>query len=154
MTMTMSKSKFPIKSPTHCIIFNTHHHQKKIPHMLTTQWRIERNASTPMALNYINTLTRKKRNIWNLFLVHSCVMQNLLNTQCYQNLTRYQVNSHKCKRLMDYVTTYPNAYTHFRDSDIILMLGTNAAYLCMPKVWIHISGYYYLGNKPNAKPYL
>ena len=59
----------------------------------------------------------------------------------------------KCNQLMDYTATYPNDYTHFHVSDMILMIGTDAAYLVMPKERSQIAGYYYLGNKPNAKPH-
>ena len=59
----------------------------------------------------------------------------------------------KFKQLMNYLDTYPNDYIHFHSIYMVLMLDTNAAYLVMPKAQSRISGYYYLGNKPNSKPH-
>ena len=54
---------------------------------------------------------------------------------------------------MDYVDKYPNDYTRFHAGDMILILDTYATYLVMTKAQSRIAGYYYLGNKPNAKPH-
>ena len=51
------------------------------------------------------------------------------------------------------MATYPNTYVQFHASDITLMLDADAAYLEIPKPRSRIAGYYYLGNKPNAKHY-
>ena len=54
---------------------------------------------------------------------------------------------------MDYADTHLNVYIHFHASDMVLMIDTNATYLVMPKTWFRIAGYYYIRNKPNAKPH-
>ena len=54
---------------------------------------------------------------------------------------------------MYYAATYPNTYIRFYNSDMILMLDTDATYLVMPKSLSRIAGHYCLGNKTNAKPH-
>ena len=57
----------------------------------------------------------------------------------------------KCKRYINYAATYTNAHIRFHASDMILTLHTDAAYLVITKAQSRIAGYYYPGNRPNAK---
>ena len=49
--------------------------------------------------------------------------------------------------LLDYVTTYPNPKIRFYDSDMILHVESNAAYLVQPNARSLYAGYYYLGSQ-------
>ena len=52
----------------------------------------------------------------------------------------------QCKRLMDYVCTYQNAFIRYHASDMILHIDSDAAYLVLPKAKSRIEGYYYLAD--------
>ena len=54
----------------------------------------------------------------------------------------------KCNRLLDYATTYPNDVIQYHESEMILHVDTNAAYLVIPKARIRITGKIYLINWP------
>ena len=53
----------------------------------------------------------------------------------------------KCKRLLDYAATYPNAILRFHASDMILHTDTDAAYLVLPRARSRYAGFYYLSDK-------
>ena len=53
----------------------------------------------------------------------------------------------KCKRLLDYAATYPNAILRFHASDMILHVDTDAAYLVLPRARSRYAGFYYLSDK-------
>ena len=53
----------------------------------------------------------------------------------------------KCKQLLDYLHTHPNATIRYKASDMCLHVDTDAAYLVAPGAKSRIAGYYYLGNK-------
>ena len=56
----------------------------------------------------------------------------------------------KAQRLMDYVATYPNTYIRDYASDMILNIGSDAAYLVAPKARSRVTGYYHLSSIPYA----
>ena len=63
----------------------------------------------------------------------------------------------KCKRLMDYLATYPNAKIRYKASDMILQVDTDLAYLVLLKAQSRCAGHYYLTNNdlenpPNNRP--
>ena len=64
----------------------------------------------------------------------------------------------QCKRLMDYVATYPNAYIRYHASDMILNVESDAAYLVLPKARSRLAGLFNLGqhhpSPPNNGPLL
>ena len=80
-------------------------------------------------------------------------MLTALNDISSQQSQSTQETMNKCKQFMDYAATYPNSYIQVHASDMILMLDTDASYLVIPKALIRIAGYYYLTNKPNARPH-
>lgn len=49
----------------------------------------------------------------------------------------------KCNRLMDYVSTYPNAFIHYHASDMILNIESDAAYLVLPKAKSRLAGFFH-----------
>ena len=53
----------------------------------------------------------------------------------------------KCKHLLDYAATYPNAILRFHASDMILHVDTDAAYLVLPRARSRYAGFYYLSDK-------
>ena len=71
-----------------------HHHDHNISRVIITQSVMERNYSMPKFPTCLNILTRNKRNICNLLLAHSCIINEILTPHCYLNLIRSQVNSH------------------------------------------------------------
>ena len=52
----------------------------------------------------------------------------------------------KCRRLLDYVATYPNVSLRYHASDMQLHVDSDAAYLVAPKARSRVAGYY---NFPN-----
>ena len=52
---------------------------------------------------------------------------------------------------MDYLNTYPNVYMRYYESNMILHIDSNAAYLVAPKVCSCIAGFYLLLYHPNKE---
>ena len=50
--------------------------------------------------------------------------------------------------MLDYEETYPNVFTQYHGSDMILYVDNNSAYLVLPKACSHISGHFYLSDCP------
>ena len=65
-----------------------------------------------------------------------------------------QKTKEKCKRLLDYVASYPNVSLRYRASNMQLHIDSDAAYLVAPKAKSRIAGYYYFKNGPNNLPLL
>ena len=53
----------------------------------------------------------------------------------------------KCRRLLDYVATYPLGILRFHASDMILHVDPDAAYLVLPKARSRYAGYFYLSDR-------
>jgi hypothetical protein len=51
-----------------------------------------------------------------------------------------------CHQLLDYVATHPNAGIHYKTSDMILAVHTNASYLSEQEGKSRASGHFYLTN--------
>ena len=51
---------------------------------------------------------------------------------------------------MDYLTTYPDAFTRYHASVMKLYIDTDAAYLVLQKSGSIFSGFYHLTNTPHA----
>ena len=58
----------------------------------------------------------------------------------------------KCKMLMDYLYTYPNAVIRYKKSKMILYVDSDAAYLVLPKARSRVAGHYFLGDAPPPSP--
>ena len=56
----------------------------------------------------------------------------------------------QCKRLLDYVATYPNAFIRFHASNMVLTVDSDAAYLVLPKARSRLAGYFQLNNHKDA----
>ena len=64
--------------------------------------------------------------------------------------TKYTMN--KCKRLLDYVSTFPAVTLRYHHSDMHLHIDSDAAYLIAPKAKSRIAGFYYFKNSASSKP--
>ena len=73
-----------------------------------------------------------------------------LNTIASEQATPTKKTEQKCKRLLDYVPTYTNAFIRYYASDMILHVDSDAAYNVIPKARSRIADYYYLSGKPNT----
>ena len=71
-----------------------------------------------------------------------------LNTIGSEQAKPTEHTKHKCKRLLDYAATYPNAYIRYHASDMVLHVDTDAAYLVLPKARSRVAGYYQLLDYP------
>ena len=60
----------------------------------------------------------------------------------------------KCKKLLDYVATYPNVTLRYHASNIQLYIDSNTAYLVASKTKSRITGYYYFKCAPDNHPLL
>ena len=67
-----------------------------------------------------------------------------LNSISAQQNKPTQKVKEKCKRLLDYVVTYPHPILRFYASDMILMVESDAAYLVLPKAHSRAAGFFYL----------
>ena len=59
-----------------------------------------------------------------------------------------EITHKRTHRLMDYLSTYPNATIRYHASDMVLVFETDAAYLVLPKARSRASGWYILTNDP------
>ena len=73
-------------------------------------------------------------------------MLQALNEIASQQACPTQYTLQKCRRLLDYATTYPNAKIRFYASDMTLHVDSDAAYLVLPKARSRIAGHYSLGT--------
>jgi hypothetical protein len=54
----------------------------------------------------------------------------------------------KTKQLLDYLATYPNATIHFRASDMIMNIHSNASYLSESDACSRACGHFFIGWSP------
>ena len=71
-----------------------------------------------------------------------------MNTIETEQATPTRKTEEKCKRLLNYVATYPNAFIRYHTSEMVLHIDSDAAYLVMNKAQSRVVGYYYLGPQP------
>ena len=64
-------------------------------------------------------------------------------------LTKSTMN--KAQWLIDYATTYPDAYIRFYASNMILNIDSDAVYFVAPKSRSKVAGYFHLASIPNIK---
>ena len=57
------------------------------------------------------------------------------------------------QQVLDYVTTYPNAYILYYASDVISNIDSGAAYLMAKKTRSRVAGYYHLSYDPKVTEY-
>ena len=59
----------------------------------------------------------------------------------------------KCKQLLDYLATHPDATVRFHASDMIMNIHSDASYLSEPKAHSRACGHFFMGWKPDpTKP--
>jgi hypothetical protein len=58
----------------------------------------------------------------------------------------------KCKRLLDYVSTYKHTFLRYYASNLILSVDSDAAYLVAPGAKSRIAGFFYFKHAPNGTP--
>ena len=77
-----------------------------------------------------------------------------LNNIALMQAAPTQKTKEKVKMLLDYLYTYPDAKIQFYDSDMILNVDSDTAYLIADKAKSRVAGYYYCSNKtpPQTKP--
>jgi hypothetical protein len=56
----------------------------------------------------------------------------------------------QCKRLMDYVATYPDAYIRYHSSNMILSVDSDASHLVLPKAHSRVAGFFQLTDKKDS----
>ena len=74
-----------------------------------------------------------------------------LNTIGSEQAKPTESTKNKCKKLLDYAATYPNAYIRYHASDMVLHVDTDAAYLVLPKARSRVAGYYQLLDYPTKQ---
>ena len=79
-----------------------------------------------------------------------------LNEIAMQQAKPTKYTMEKCKRLLDYATTYPNGKVCFHASYMVLHIDSDAAYLVLPKARSRIAGHFSMGSpnlsQPNTTP--
>ncbi len=56
----------------------------------------------------------------------------------------------KCKQLLDYLATHPNATVQFHASDMILSIHSYASYLYKANAHSHVCSHFFMGWQPDA----
>jgi hypothetical protein len=75
-----------------------------------------------------------------------------LNKITTQQAAPTQNTQRKCKHLLDYCSTYPNAVIRYNTSDMVLHADSDAAYLVLPGAKSCIAGHFFLSTKPKPFP--
>ena len=71
-----------------------------------------------------------------------------LNEIAHRQATPTQNTLDKCKMLLHFCASHPNASIRYTASDMILHIDTDASYLVLPGAKSRIAGYYYLAQHP------
>ena len=94
--------------------------------------------------------TRWAQSIVGTFLYYAraldCTLVTALNDISRQQAQPTENVRKKCQQILDYVATYPNAYTRYHSSNMILNIDSDAAYLVLPQAKSRIAGYFYLSD--------
>jgi hypothetical protein len=61
-----------------------------------------------------------------------------------------QETMHKCKQLLDYLATHPDATVRFHASDMILNIHSDTSYLSKRNAHSRACGHFFMGWKPDA----
>ena len=73
-----------------------------------------------------------------------------LNEIAHRQATPTQKTMDKCKMLLDFCATHPNATIRYKASNMVLHVDTDAAYLVLPGAKSRIGGYYFLAKHSPA----
>ena len=96
--------------------------------------------------------TKKVQSITGSLLYHARAIDGTLllalNDNASQQAQPTEYTMVKCKRLLDYVSTYPNVTIRYHASNIKFHIDSDAAYLVMPKARSRVAGFFNLGQ-PN-----
>jgi hypothetical protein len=60
-------------------------------------------------------------------------------------IAREQFSNLSVNQMLDYCATHPNTTIHFRASDMILNIHSDASYLNAPQSHSRVSGHFFLG---------
>ena len=123
-----------------------HHHPINYSSKGTTQFAMQPDASPLLSPNE----TKWVQSVVGSFLYYSRALDSTLLTALNHIGTTQanptQLTKQDCTRLMDYVSTYPDAYIRFHASKMILHIDSDASYLVLPKAKSRIAGYFYLSD--------
>ena len=75
-----------------------------------------------------------------------CTISTALNDIALSQANPTVNTKQKCIRLMDYLSTYPDAYIRFHASEMVLFADSDAAYLVLPKAKSRVAGFFHLSN--------
>ena len=59
-----------------------------------------------------------------------------------------EVTLKKCHQLLDYVSWHPNATIFYHESDMVLNVDSDAAYLVLPRARSRLAGHFFLSSDP------
>ena len=76
-----------------------------------------------------------------------------LNAIAQQQAHPTEESMRKCKRLLDYVATFPNVFIRFYKSDMILTIDSDAAYLVLPGARSRIAGFFQMNSLDKTTPF-
>ena len=105
---------------------------------------------TPKETTYVQSLIGSL--LYHARALDASLLPALNSIGAQQNKPTQKVKE-KCKRLLDYVATYPNPILRFYASDMILTSESDAAYLVLPKARSRAAGFFYLHNQPTSTPH-
>eukprot|EP00957_Ditylum_brightwellii_P083734 6364394-Ditylum_brightwellii.AAC.1 len=74
-----------------------------------------------------------------------------LNAIASQQSAPMEATLKEMDHLLNYLATYPNTTVSFHESNIILYIHSDAAYMVLPEARSCVGGYFYLSNKPATK---
>ena len=71
-----------------------------------------------------------------------CTLSIALNNIALSQANPTVNTKKKCIRLMNYVSTYPDAYIRFHASEMVLFADSDAAFLVLPKAKSRVAGFF------------
>ena len=102
--------------------------------------------------------TTKVQSIVGSLLYYARAIDNTLlpalNSIAAQQAKPTENTMKKCKRVLDYVSTFPNVFIRFHASDMILTIDSDAAYLVEPGARSRVAGFFHLTSGDKSSPFI
>jgi hypothetical protein len=126
--------------------------------VLTPAEAIRQRRPTPLGSRHFPPLSTDKikqiQRVVGSILYYACAVDltvfAALSTIASEQSKGTQQTMQKCKQLLDYLATHPDATVRFHASDMILNIHSNASYPSELKAHSRVCGHFFMGWKPDA----
>jgi hypothetical protein len=111
---------------------------------------LDPDTSPPLSTDEIKHIQRVVGSILYYARAVDLTVLAALSTIASEQSKGMQQTMQKCKQLLDYLATHPDATVRFHASDMILNIHSDASYLSESKAHSRVCGHFFMGWKPDA----